>query len=202
MGQLKPNRYVSGDILLTTTNKILVTNEGPDGKFITQYSYPSGILEVEVNIGNTIPTPWGIFADSGNIYICDSSGLLYNIDVNYPYALTLFNNAGFGIGGASQIPSCITNHLNPPPTPTPTPTKNNHTNKNTNPNNYTNKNINKNTNANTNINKNTNINTNKDIYNNTNTINNTSNKLFLFSSIKCNKWYSNTNIFNGKYHFQ
>ena len=37
------------------TNKILVTNEGPDGKFLTQYSYPSGILEVEVNIGNTIP---------------------------------------------------------------------------------------------------------------------------------------------------
>ena len=106
IGTLKPGRTVSGDILLTTTNKILVTNQGVDGIFLSQYSYPSGTFEVEVDITSTIINPWGIFIDSGNIYVCDFSGQMYNVNVNFPYTQTLFNNSGLSISGASQVPSC------------------------------------------------------------------------------------------------
>jgi hypothetical protein len=106
VGTLKPGRTVSGDILLTTTNKILVTNQGTDGKFLSQYSYPSGTFEVEVNIGATISAPYGIFIDSGNLYVCNFGGQIYNVNTNSPYGLTLFNNSGLNIFGASQVPSC------------------------------------------------------------------------------------------------
>jgi hypothetical protein len=128
IGPLGAGRYVSGDILLTTTNKILVTNEGNDGVFLSQYSYPLGTFEVEVDITSTISQPFGMFIDSGNIYVCNSGGEIYNVDVNFPYTQTLFNNSGLFIGGASQVPSCCDTNLNLPPgptltnTPTPTPT--------------------------------------------------------------------------------
>jgi hypothetical protein len=111
IGTLKPGRTVSGDILLTTTNKILVTNQGNDGIFLSQYSYPSGTFEVEVNITSTITYPWGIFIDSGNIYVCNVNGEMYNVNVNFPYTQTLFNNSGLTIAGASQVPSCCNANL-------------------------------------------------------------------------------------------
>jgi hypothetical protein len=122
IGTLGVGRYVSGDILLTTTNKILVTNEGNDGVFLSQYSYPSGTFEVEVDITSTTSQPYGLFIDSGNIYVCNSGGEIYNVDVNFPYTQTLSNISGLFVGGASQVPSCCDTNLNLPPTPTPTNT--------------------------------------------------------------------------------
>jgi hypothetical protein len=115
IGTLQPGRQVSGDILFTTTNKILVTTLGLDGVFLSQYSYPLGTLEVDVNIGLTLPNPWGIFIDSGNIYVCAFTGEIYNVNVNFPYTRTLFNNAGINILGASQVPSCCNVNLIPSP---------------------------------------------------------------------------------------
>ena len=124
IGTLEPNRAVSGDILLTTTNKILVTNADiiSSDQYLTQYSYPSGAFEVEVDITASTPSPYGIFIDSGNIYVCDVAGQIYNVNVNFPYTQTLFNDSGLDIGGASQVPSCCDTNLNVPSTPTPTPT--------------------------------------------------------------------------------
>jgi hypothetical protein len=113
IGTLQPGRAVSGDILLTTTNKILVTNSTitlPSVKYLTQYSYPSGAFEVEVDITSVSTQPYGLFIDSGNIYVCNNSiaypGLIYNVNVNFPYTQTFFNNSGLLVGGASQVPSC------------------------------------------------------------------------------------------------
>ena len=111
IGTLGANRLVSGDILLTTTNKILVTNFSTAGStlgnmYLTQYSYPSGTFEVEVDITSTGSGPFGLFIDNGNIYVCQNNGNIYNIDVNFPYTQTLFNNSGLNIGGASSLPSC------------------------------------------------------------------------------------------------
>jgi hypothetical protein len=108
VGTLKPNRRVSGDLLLTTTNKILVTNldVNTNDTFISQYSYPSGTFEGEVNITSHIPSPYGLFINNSMIYICDFSGDIFNIGINSPYNLTLVNNSGLKIGGASQVPSC------------------------------------------------------------------------------------------------
>ena len=118
IGTLGSGRIVSGDILLTTTNKILVTNQNSlNSTYLTQYSYPSGAFEVEVDITSTTPVPWGIFIDSGNIYVCNSGGQIYNVNVNFPYTQTLFNNSGILIGGASQVPSCCDTNLNLCPDP-------------------------------------------------------------------------------------
>ena len=46
------------------------------------------------------PSAFGIFIDSGNIYVCNSGGQIYNVNVNFPYTQTLFNNSGLGIGGS------------------------------------------------------------------------------------------------------
>jgi hypothetical protein len=118
IGTLGVGRTVSGDILLTTTNKILVTNQSTTGPFtstyLTQYSYPSGVFEVEVDITSTIPFPYGIFIDSSKIYVCNSGGQIYKVNVNFPYTQTLFNNSGLTILGASQVPSCCNTNLNLP----------------------------------------------------------------------------------------
>ena len=111
IGTLGANRTVSGDILLTTTNKILVTNFSTAGinignVYLTQYSYPSGTFEVEVDITSTILGPFGLFIDNGNIYVCSNNGQIYNVNLNFPYTQTLFNNSGLNIVGASSLPSC------------------------------------------------------------------------------------------------
>jgi len=107
IGTLGVGRAVSGDILLTTTNKILVTNRSTTSRtYLSQYSYPSGTFEVEVDITSTTPSPYGLFIDSGNIYVCNATGQIYNVNINFPYTQTLFNNSGLNIGGASQVPSC------------------------------------------------------------------------------------------------
>jgi len=124
---LPPQREVAGDILLTTTNKILVTNRSSTGDvYLTQYSYPDGAFEVEVDITSTTPNPFGLFIDSGNIYVSSTYTGFYKINkvnVNFPYTQTLVNNPNLSIGGASQVPSCCdTNLIVQPLTPTPTVT--------------------------------------------------------------------------------
>jgi hypothetical protein len=111
IGTLPNGRSVSGDLLLTTTNKILVTTNAGNQKFLSQYSYPSFTLEVDVNITSSTQAPWGIFIDSGNIYVCNAYGQIYNVNLNSPYTLTLVNNSGLNISGASQVPSCCDTNL-------------------------------------------------------------------------------------------
>lgn len=102
------NRTVTGDILLTTTNKILVTNNGGSSKYITQFSYPAGTVEVDVEIGGTIIAAYGLYIENNNIYIVNSNGNVYQIEKTTPYGLTLVGSTGVGVNGASQVPSALT----------------------------------------------------------------------------------------------
>jgi hypothetical protein len=113
IGTLKLNRSVSGDLLLTTTNKILITNfdTTDNSVYLSQYSYPGGTFEGEVNITSQTPNPYGLFINNSMIYICDTSGNIFNIGINSPYNLSLVNNSGLKIGGASQVPSCCDTNL-------------------------------------------------------------------------------------------
>jgi surface protein len=104
-------RTISGDIMLTTTNKVIITNNpivGPLTRYISQYDFSTGTLEVDIQISPTIAEPYGIFVDSGNIYIVDGgTSNVYNILSSPPYTIT---PVGFVFGvpfGASQVPSCI-----------------------------------------------------------------------------------------------
>jgi hypothetical protein len=110
---LGADRAVAGDILLTTTNKILVTNldKNTNLAYLTQYNFITGAFEVEVNITASIPNPLGIFINNSNIYVCNSGGQIYNINTIFPYVITLFNNSGLTIGGSSQVPICCNVNL-------------------------------------------------------------------------------------------
>ncbi len=117
-------RSVAGDILLTTTNKVLITNNGPSGRYITQYDYITGSVEVDILISPTISAPWGVFQDNNQIYIMDGNNInnVFHINKDYPYVITLTGSTGYSVYGASQVPSCLNTHFNIPPTPTPTQT--------------------------------------------------------------------------------
>ena len=122
------NRYVLGDILYTTTAqpKILATLGDVSGNnFLSQYDYNTGNLEIDVNI-NSINGPFGVFIENGQIYVTSAGGEVWEVSLTFPYTLTLIQNLGIGIGGASSIPECSDADLyisGTTPTPTPTITK-------------------------------------------------------------------------------
>jgi hypothetical protein len=126
---LNNNRKVTGDFYKTTTDKFIVTLTtitAPTNYFIAQYDYLSETLDVEIPL--TITSNLGIFEDNGNIYIGEGNqsgtfGNVYQIDTSSPYNVTLMNNTGLFIAGASQVPNCLTVDFNKPPAVTPTSTQ-------------------------------------------------------------------------------
>ena len=106
------NRTVAGDILLTTNNKVLIlTGSYIDGsQYITQYDYLTGSVEVDIQVSPTINNPFGLFEDSGDIYIMETfpPGNVYKIDLTPPYGLTSMGSTISYVNGASQLPSCLT----------------------------------------------------------------------------------------------
>lgn len=109
---LPPTQSVSGDILLTTTNKLLVTTEDGPNKYLLQYDYLTGNLELSITLNPTVTGgPYGIFEDSGNIYVADGNGNVYSVDTTLPYNISLINNTGHVVYGGSQIPSCLDSEL-------------------------------------------------------------------------------------------
>lgn len=105
---ISTGRTLSGDIILTTTNKVILTTNSGSSRYISQYDYGTGILEFDILISPTILSPWGIFVDSGNIYIMDgSNSMVYNILTTSPFTLTLVGSVSGTPYGSSQIPSCV-----------------------------------------------------------------------------------------------
>ena len=106
---LPSDRSVSGDIIYTTTNKLIVTTESLStiNSYISQYDYTTGILEIDIDI-STVSKPFGLFTDSGKITITNSNGKIYTIDETTPYNLNFLQTAPVTFGGASQVPSCET----------------------------------------------------------------------------------------------
>ena len=106
---LTTGRTVAGDILLTTTNKVIVTNNGAGAaRYATQYDYLTGTLEVDTRIDDVASTPYGLYIDNSNIYIMNFNGNVYQIDKTSPYAKTLVGSTGIAVNGASQVPSALT----------------------------------------------------------------------------------------------
>ena len=113
---------ISGDILLTTTNKLLVTTNESVNIYLLQYDYLTGNLELTITLNPTVVDPWGIFENSGNIYVATGGGDVYSVNTNFPYNITFVSNTGHPVYGASQVPSCLTSSFTTIiPTPTPTP---------------------------------------------------------------------------------
>jgi hypothetical protein len=117
------NRAVLGDLLYTTTGKLLVLlSDTSNNKFLSQYNYSSGVLEIDIDI-NSINTPYGLFIWNNQIYMGSGTGQIYEVNLNFPYTITLIQNLSVGVGGASSIPECSdVNFFISGGTPTPTPT--------------------------------------------------------------------------------
>ena len=91
-------------ILLTTNNKLLTIGRrrtpdtGLEVVYLSQYSYPDGVLEADISLASVIlqlDTPRFLFEVNGNLYLgLNSINLgaqvvrIYQIDLNSPYNLT------------------------------------------------------------------------------------------------------------------
>lgn len=112
-----PNNYsVTGDIILTTTGKIICTinNNGATILKLVQYNALTGVQEVDVDVTSYFTggdAPVGIFQSAGKLYLSGYTYKLYEMDLNSPYTLTLVNTVDFATSGASQAPECATVNL-------------------------------------------------------------------------------------------
>lgn len=82
------------DVVLSTTGDLIILGSNSGNSYIQQYIYTSGsTLDREINITSGVTTPTGIIGYGGDIYIIDQSKQLYNIDINSPYAITLYQTS-------------------------------------------------------------------------------------------------------------
>jgi hypothetical protein len=104
---LPTSHIVAGDILLTTTGKLLVTTVSDTNFHLLQYDYTTGSLELNIVLG-VFYAPFGLFENNDNVYVTDIAGNVYTVDTISPYNTTYIQSAGSYIYGASQVPSCLT----------------------------------------------------------------------------------------------
>jgi hypothetical protein len=123
-------------ILLTSTNKLITvgrrnTPSAQDVHYLSQYSYPNGVLELDIDISsivsNTVNTQVYVFESNGNLYLSVQFpyplSTLYVVNLNSPYTLTpIYTDMNlFGAIFNSSI-NCTTVNLILPPIPSPSPT--------------------------------------------------------------------------------
>ena len=78
-------RKISGDMVYTYSppNKLICSYDGSGAnRYITQHDYTTGNIEVDVLVSPTIANPWGMFMTSGDLYICNSNGAIYNFSLS------------------------------------------------------------------------------------------------------------------------
>ena len=66
-------RDISGDMVYTYSapHKLICSYvDNTDTTYITQHDYSTGVVEVDVIVSPTIPTPYGMFMNSGDLYVC------------------------------------------------------------------------------------------------------------------------------------
>jgi hypothetical protein len=116
--------------ILTTTNKIIAIGRRDVGPatsvyFLTQYSYPDGALELELNISSTLTysattRPQLFQSGDGNIYIFAGNNTpgnefstIFEIDLNSPYTITpIWSNLGLYLSLFNSSVNCNTVNLN------------------------------------------------------------------------------------------
>ena len=121
-------------MLLTSNNKIITIGRTGDDLYLTQYSYPTGIQEVRVNITSIGITQnqnqFYLFESNGNLYFSKQypfpTSIIYQINLNSPYTITqTYNNSGLTGASYNSSTNCNTAVLTPivaSPSPSPSPT--------------------------------------------------------------------------------
>jgi hypothetical protein len=109
-----PTRVVIGNMLYTTTDKLLVISQDTItfDYYLTQYDYALGTPEVDILIPSEITNPTAIYECNCNIFIVDTDGNIYLVNPTSPYEMILQGSVGYTVGGASQIGTCVNTTLN------------------------------------------------------------------------------------------
>jgi hypothetical protein len=106
---------VTGDLLLTSTGKLLCTvNNGVGETRLLQYDYPAMVLEIMVDIYPISTGPYGLTENDGNIYIFNNANTdtLFLVSQTYPYTLIpQVEDFYLQIYGASVYTDCATSNL-------------------------------------------------------------------------------------------
>jgi hypothetical protein len=97
-------RFITGMLYTTAGKLITIASTSTGQNYITQYSYPSGIVEFDLLIQSGRGT---IFENNGSIYFTISNSL-YKINNNTPYTATYINDIGRDIQNSSGINDCNT----------------------------------------------------------------------------------------------
>jgi hypothetical protein len=113
---LDTDYLISGDIVLSTTGKVICITQNGFIYKLTQYDRITGVKEVDSDISSYYTTeyPLGLIEDNNKLYILGSSGSVKEVNLSSPYALTLIQTSTFNTSGASSAPQCSTVNLIPP----------------------------------------------------------------------------------------
>jgi hypothetical protein len=79
---LQADRVAQGNMLLTIDDKLIVINQDTISSdyYLTQYDYPTGILEIDINIGDV--NALSLYQCNCNIFIKNDLGIIYTINNN------------------------------------------------------------------------------------------------------------------------
>jgi len=106
---LQVDRTAIGTMMYTFGDKLLIINQDDitSDYYLSQYNYSTGALELEIDI-SVISNPVGLIQCNFSMLIIDADGMLYAINLIYPYQIvgsaSILDNAI----GTSQSVSCVT----------------------------------------------------------------------------------------------
>jgi hypothetical protein len=102
---LQADRVAQGNMLLTIDDKLIVINQDTISSdyYLTQYDYPTGILEIDVNIGDVNAV--SLYQCNCSIFVQDELGAVYTVDSND--TLILLNNSNIPMISATQSRYCV-----------------------------------------------------------------------------------------------
>jgi hypothetical protein len=107
MFTLQANRVALGNFLYTSSGKLLILNQDSitSAYYLTQYDYPTGTIDLDIDLGSVVPT--SIFECNCSIYVVDNTGDAYVIQPAPTYALTFTSNFGIIPNSAAQANTCV-----------------------------------------------------------------------------------------------
>jgi len=107
MFDLQTDRIAIGNILITSNSRLLLINQDSSTSdyYLTQYNYPAGTIEYDIQI--TATTPANLYECNCSLFIVDTLGVSWSMNRTNPYELApveTFSSLPISI---TQVSSCF-----------------------------------------------------------------------------------------------
>jgi hypothetical protein len=107
MFDLQTDRIAIGNILITSNSRLLLINQDSitNNYYLTQYNYPSGTIEYDIEITATAPA--NLYECGCSLFIVDTAGVSWSVNRTNPYELApveTFSSLPISI---TQVSSCF-----------------------------------------------------------------------------------------------